>query len=605
MIVLAAGDSAISQNPRDTKAPQPPSLISTAKGVIQGTVVSADLGKPVRRANVTIVGGEVRVGRSVQTDDQGAFAFGDLPAGEFTLSASKGGFVDSIYGQKQPGSGRPGTAIRLLAGQQLRDLSLPLARGAVITGRVLDEVGDPAFGVTVRLYRYVMKAGERALQGGETDVTDDRGVYRIPALLPGEYIVSVNSSLATTAGVIKVSGTVEYGRLLDMVQIVESGAANRVRNPVAASKTGFAQSFYPGVLQVGAATSITLGPGEERPNVDFNLQVVPMVQLSGVVSGSTGPVSGATVQLIDSAQPPGFGGRSARTGADGRFTFDTVPPGQYSLMSRTVPKGAPQLEASAAEAAQFFATVADKEKLAVAQALNAVAQMWAAADVSIDGRDVNDVSLLLQPGLTVAGRMTADAGTEPAFGRISVGLAPVGVQRGDQSTIGPAPLDADGRFSIRGVAPGRYRLVVMGGMPSGFSLASAVFNGRDILDVPLEINGTENIGEGVVTLTNKTTEVSGQVRAMNGDPAAGVTMIAYPADEKLWVPESRRIIAVRPATDGKYLLRNLPPGEYRLIAVADVEPGRWFDPAFLRELAGFTTFSMSPGGKYAQDFQVR
>ena len=147
--------SLLAQVPRDVKPPAqtPTPILSTGKGTIQGTVVSADLGRPVRRANVTVAGGDIRTVRSTQTDEQGAFSFPDLPAGEFTLSAGKGGFVESIYGQKQPGSGRPGTPIRVLAGQQIKDLSLPLARGGVITGRVLDEVGDPAYGVNVRLIK--------------------------------------------------------------------------------------------------------------------------------------------------------------------------------------------------------------------------------------------------------------------------------------------------------------------------------------------------------------------------------------------------------------------------------------------------------------------
>ena len=611
VVVLATGATPLAQNPRDLRTPQAPASVAAGKGSIQGVVVSSDLGRPVRRANVAISGGDVRMARTVQTDEQGAFSFTDLPTGEFTLTASKGGFVDSIYGQKQPGSGRPGTPIRLLAGQQLKDVSMPLARGGVITGRVLDEVGDPAYGINVRLYRWVMKSGERTLAPGESAVTDDRGIYRIPALLPGEYVASVNPGVSG-GGVFKLAAGLEYVKAMEAIEyeIALSGSATRVGlrlppSPTGAPKTGFAQSFYPGVTQVGAANSITLGPGEERPNIDFNLQVVPIVQVSGTVTGATGPVSGATVQLIDSSQPAGFGGRTARTGTDGRFTFDSVPPGQYSLMCRAVPKGAPQLEASAREAAMFFAGVEDKERITVARAINAVAQMWASADVSVDGRDVTDLGLLLQPGLTVSGRLAVDTGAALPSNRISVGFAPVGLQIGEQATIGPAALEADGRFSIKGVTPGRYRLVVMGGMPSGFSLASAVFNGQDILDVPIEITGNPNVGEGTVTLTAKTTEVSGHVRAMNGDPAPGVTMIAYPAEERFWVPESRRIMAARPATDGRYQFRNLPPGEYRLIAVSDVEPGRWFDPAFLRQLAGFTTFTMSPGGKHAQDFQVK
>jgi len=604
-IVVLAGVSALAQQTRDTKAPPAAANAAALKGSIHGTVVATDTGRPVRRATVNVSGGDVRVSRTVQSDELGVFSFTDLPAGEFMVTANKGGFVESIYGQRQPGSGRPGTPIRLQAGQQLKDLSMPLARGGVITGRVLDEVGDAAYGVNVRLYRWVMKSGERTLQQAESAVTDDRGIYRIPALLPGEYVVSVNPTLAGAMS-FKVAGGVEYAKVMEMMVVEGNLTTRRAVTPdSSAPKTGFAQSFYPGVAQVGAATSITLAPSEERPNIDFSLQVVPIARLSGTVTGATGPVTGAMVQLSDAAQPPGLGVRTARTGPDGRFTFDDVAPGQYSLMTRTVPKGAPQLEASAKEAAQFFAFIEEKERAVAARAINAVAQMWASTEVSVDGRDVNDVSLLLQPGLTVTGRIATESGNEQVYSRLTVGFAPVGLQKGDQATIGPAAVEADGRFSIKGVTPGRYRLIVMGGMPSGFSLASAVFNGQDILDIPIEVTGQQNVGDGTVTLTNKATEVSGHVRAMNGDPAPGVTMIAYPVDERFWVPESRRIVSVRPATDGKYQFRNLPPGEYRLIAVSDVEPGRWFDPAFLRQLTGFSTLSLSAGGKHAQDFQVR
>src|SRR6185436_16203804 len=124
-----------------------------------------------------------------------------------------------IYGQKQPGSGRPGTPIRLLAGQQLKDISLQIARGGVITGRVVDEVGDPAYGMNVRAYRWVMQSGERTLQQGGSDTTDDRGIYRIPALVTGDYVVGVvPSSLGNFA--VKLNGAIEYAKVLDVVEMV-------------------------------------------------------------------------------------------------------------------------------------------------------------------------------------------------------------------------------------------------------------------------------------------------------------------------------------------------------------------------------------------------
>jgi hypothetical protein len=185
---------------RDPKPPLPAGqqpVSGTGTGVISGTVISAESGNPVRRARVVAVGGWVRVSRSMETDEQGAFRFTDLPAGDFTLTASKGGYVESTFGQKQPGSGRPGTPIHLLDNQQLAGVSLPLSRGAVITGAVYEETGEPAFDQTIELLRWVMTSGERSLEQVATASTDDRGMFRFPALQTGDYLVCTVGTLGS------------------------------------------------------------------------------------------------------------------------------------------------------------------------------------------------------------------------------------------------------------------------------------------------------------------------------------------------------------------------------------------------------------------------
>jgi uncharacterized protein (DUF2141 family) len=600
---------------RDQK---PPAAVAApqATASISGVVVSADLGRPVRRATVTAssgAGSDVRTLQTAQTDDAGAFTFPKLAPGEYTLSANKGGFVESIYGQRQPGSGRLGTPIRLTAGQQLKDLNVPLARGGVLTGVVLDEVGDPAFGITVRAYKWLMKSGERSLVDTASGVTDDRGIYRIPALLPGEYVAGVMPPAGDMMS-IKLNGVTEYVKVLGAMEnryeiSMDMPVLARARDGAGGAvppRTGFARSFYPGVAQAGMAAAITLGPGEERSGVDFSLQVVPLARVSGTVMSPTGPVSGATVQLVDNSQPPGFGGRTARTSNGGAFVFDGVPPGQYALTTRSAQKGAAQLEGGAREAAEFLAKATDNLKAAqVGTAINAASLMWAATEIAVDGRDQSDVQLTLQPGSNVAGRVVTDTGAEVAYSRMSVGLSPIGALKNELGVVGPAAVDAAGRFTIKGVSPGRYRLTVMGGMPAGHSLASAVFGGQDILDIPLEATGAPGPADGLVTLTTKTTELTGTIQDAAGQPASAVTVIVFPSDERFWTPESRRIQGVRPATDGRYQVRNLPPGDYRLVVVSDVEPGRWFDPAFLRQLGGFATVTLGNGGRVVQDFRVK
>jgi hypothetical protein len=138
-----------------------------------------------------------------------------------------------------------------------------------------------------------------------------------------------------------------------------------------------------------------------------------------------------------------------------------------------------------------------------------------------------------------------------------------------------------------------------------FLLRSAVFGGQDVLDIPLELSGQDQPSGGVVTFTTRVTSVSGAVHEASGQPASGVTLIAFPADERLWTPGTRRIQAVRPGSDGRYVMRNLPPGEYRLATASDVEPGQWFDPAFLRGLAGSGTVTVAEGGIHTQDLRLK
>lgn len=599
-ILAVAGDQ------RDAR-PAPP---AAGSGSIQGIVTAADTGRPARRTAVTLSGGEPKIGRTVETDDQGAFAFADVPAGEFLLTARKPGYLESMYGQKQPGSGRPGLPVRLDAGQQVRDLTLTIARGASISGRVLDEVGDPASSVSVRVHRWVMRGGERTLQPGTSAMTDDRGIYRIPALAPGEYVVAIASTTAMGQNVmLQVDGDTAYVKVMealaglsDELQLIKGRPDE---GPAATPRRGFAPAFFPGVRRAVEAERIVLGPGDERTGIDFNLQVMPLAQVSGVVTGSTGPVSGAVVRLTEIDQPPGPGARTTRTTTNGRFTIAGVPPGTYRLTTVTVPKGGSRLEAGGREAAEFLAKAPDAARATqIGQAINAVTPMWGSADVAVDGRDVADVSLALQPGMTVSGRVvTSAAGNLPPLDRMTIGLVPVGAST--DPPAGPAAVDAAGRFMLRGVTPGRYRPIFMGGLPPGWSIATALFNGRDIADEYLTVTDGASPIDGIVTLTNQATEITGQIVDAAGQPGTGVTIIAFAADERFWIPDSRRIESVRPSTTGRYQIRGLPPGDYRIVAVADVEPGQWFDPEFLRALRSAVPVTLASGSRISQDFRIQ
>src|SRR6266513_919575 len=131
-----------SQQPaRDTPAqstPPPPA------GRISGRVLASDNGRPVKRARVFISAAEVPGGRGVLTDDEGRFQIVELPAGRYTLTVSKSGFVSLAYGQRRPL--QAGTPLQLADGQQLKGIEFRLPRGGVVAGHVFDEDGEAMAG---------------------------------------------------------------------------------------------------------------------------------------------------------------------------------------------------------------------------------------------------------------------------------------------------------------------------------------------------------------------------------------------------------------------------------------------------------------------------
>jgi len=603
VVLAAATVVAGQQTARDAAPPRP------GTGSIQGTLVAIDSGRPVRRARVSLtsVGGGA-VGQSVTTDDLGVFTFKDLPAGAYTLAASKPGYLDSIYGQRRPGTGRPGTPIQLIDGQHLEKLTFQLARGGAIMGTVIEEQGEPVFGQQVRVYRYVRRAGERTLQSAGTDVTDDRGQYRIPVLLPGEYIVSTfpreSPSDAAVADLKKMAETLVVNARAgaDEQALVRMKEEIARASEIKADETSesYAPVYYPGTTQASGAQSIMIEVGQERAGVDFQLQLVRTAKISGVVTAADGganALASTVIALVDADQiVPGVTARTARPDADGRFTIGGVPPGRYLIFARAASMTSfnvqgPTPESPVAKVASTFGAT----------------QFWAMSDVLVDGRNVPDLALTMQKGMTVSGVVRTDSSGGQTFdlARVRVSLSLVGpAGLGNLIPDIPATADAAGRFSISGAVPGKYRVSV-GGPPAAWTLKSAVFNGREALDFFVEVKPGED-QTGVITLTTHPGTLSGMLQDSSGQPTAAYTIIVFPSDERLWAAPARRILATRPATDGRYSFSSLPAGEYRLVAVTDVEPGQWYDPAFLRELSGLALpITVGDGERRVQDLRVK
>jgi hypothetical protein len=605
------------QPPRDPQG-QAPQAVGT--GSISGAVTVADSGQAARKVRVTLSGSELRGARSLTTDDQGRFSFVSLPAGRFMLSASKPGYVNVSYGQRTPGPGRPGTAIQLADNQRL-EVQLQIPRGGVITGTVLDEHGEAIPGTPVRVMRYTTQSGERRLQQAGSGSTDDRGIYRVYGLQPGEYIVAAtprNTGSAAMADQLRAQ--VEQMRVAAAAgaargaaaQILERVEAMQAQVPAQdEAVSGYAPVYYPGTTAPASAAAVSVGIGQERPGVDFQLQLVPIARVEGVVVTTTGQAAqNIQVSLVNIGYDvPGIGSATARPDRDGRFRIPNVAPGQYLLVARGTmggPAGREMREAM---------TALEERRVAVAgrgagrgQVPDAV-RLWAMTDVSVDGRNVDNLVLTLQPGMTVSGRVAFDGATAqpPAdLSRLRVSLSPFAPTAATRllATAVQGRVDASGKFTIAGVSPGRYRLTGSGAGP-GWTVGSSVVSGQDTLDVPLEVKPNQSVSNAVLTFTDRQTEVTGTLVDAKGQPAPDYTIIIYPAEREYWTPQSRRVQSARPATDGRFIFRNLPAGEYRVAAVLDPEPGTWYDPQFLQQLESSSMHvPLGPGEKKVQNLRV-
>jgi uncharacterized protein (DUF2141 family) len=554
---------------------------------IAGVIVTDDAEpRPLRRARIILENPDLDFIRTTISDDAGRFTFRNLVAGRYTLGAVKEGYVRVNYGAAWTGG--PGASISLADGLALNGLTLPLPRGATITGVLLDADGQPIPGVSMRALRYgFTPGGERRLTPVNITmaghITDDRGLYRIYGLAAGQYVVAAPASVPSPGGsqvVIMSEG--EIRRALEEVKQGQRRTAvepdvSPTADATESQAIGYAPVFYPGTTVASQAVLIPLGKGEERTGVDFQLQHVPMATITGSVYSPQLPSEFVRVYLIptgDVTLSVDTEVRSTLTRPQGEFSFANVAPGTYTVLAKGLGLG---LQSNGPLA-------------------------WATVEVRVEGQSERSVMLSLQPALAVSGRV-AFAGRPPAPDPTDVRVTLVPVLSGGQVSLAtvPARVDSTGRFTIRGVTAARYRLqATITGQPR-WMLSSSTALGRDAIDVPLDVK--QSVDGAVVTFTDAPGELSGVVQDGGGKPVASQTVILFTSDRAWWTPMSRRVRAAISSAAGTFSFRMLPAGEYWLTATSHIESGEQYDPALLERLAanGAVKTTIAEGEKKTLD----
>lgn len=581
-------------------SPQTPATAS-----LSGSVVASSDGKPIRRVTVTLAGGAPAGSRVAVTDDQGQFTFRSLPAGRFTLTASRLGYVTAAYGATR-GWRSPGVPIVIGQGQQIANLSLRMMKGGVITGRITDPLGQPIDNLEIGIGEQRTLNGQMTITGvpanggsashsGPTTETDDRGVYRLYGLPPGTFVVSayrVNGEPSRTFEP-TTSSDLDWAKSASGA----AGQASLPTPPPIAPNVGYVPAYYPGTTDPAAAAPVALAAGEERTGIDFQIDPVRFSTIAGIVTGPSGePVPGVTLFAVRvGAVTGGLSGGippNGWTDALGAFTIRGVPPGQFTILAQPRPLGA---GSPAANARAVPSTPA--------------AALFAKTDVAVDGADISGIKLQLVPGVTVSGRVVIESPARPlpadllgARVRISAPPAPMGAS----IAVPPVGIAADGSFTIDGVGPGSYVLSVSLPSPEGWMVKSAVLGERDLMKGSLDVALGQPIEGVVVTLTDRVTEISGRLLDQANHPAPDYYVLAYPTDRRLWsLGRDRLRPAVRPDSTGRYRIVGLPPGEYYLSALTDIQPNDYADPSFLEMLVPASMkLTIGEGEKKSQDVKL-
>lgn len=553
------------QPSRDT--PAQPKDPPPAAGRITGRVLAADTGRAVKRARVFASAIELPGGRGMLTDETGTFDLTDLPAGRYTLTVSKAGFVSLSYGQRRPL--QAGTPLQLADGQQLKGLEFQLPRGSVISGHVLDEDGDAMPGVIVRVMRYQYLQGERRLTPAGNGQTDDKGQYRVWGLMPGEYYVNAITRPGGPGGGFGGPGGFGGGGRGGRFGGGPGGAIDQ--DPI-----NYAPTYYPGAPSVDEAKPVAVGLSQEVLDISFSMQLVRVSRITGIVSNPDGtPVTSGNINLIADAG----GARGSRIGMnfggriqwDGSFTINNVAPGRYLLRARGDDSETPQ-----------FAT----------------------QPISVNGEDLPGVTVVLSAGATITGTVSFLPGASPAP---DVTQFRITAPSSDQSDFGPQPnarVDKDGRFTLSGLSAGAHLIRPSNGSRT-WILKSVTVGDRDVTDTPFQVRSGENLANVAVVFTDKQSEINGTLTTENGTPVPDYTVLAFPADATLWRPQSRQIMTARPDQTGKYRIRGLPPGDYYLATVDPSQQGEWFEPAYLDEhRSDAVRMVLSEGDVKTKDFTV-
>jgi protocatechuate 3,4-dioxygenase beta subunit len=444
------------------------------------------------------------------TDDDGKYQLTGLAAGQFSIMPLAKAFVVSTSGAYK----QPGQSITVAEGETITKIDFALVRGGVITGRITDTDGRPVIGELVHVVSKDTPDTGRptTMFDGPRNKTDDRGIYRIYGLGPGNYKVSIGQTAAAGSVAIMGMGGSQYTK-----------------------------TFYPGVAEEAKATVLEINEGTEVTNID-------------IVAGKSGRGFSVTGRVVDaeSGQPVpnvyvvhsslsegtqqlgGMNFSGSQTDATGKFRIENVQPGHYAAYMLAVGEGT----TSYSDQTPF--------------------------DVS--DSDVSGVEIKVRQGASISGVAVVENNFDPAVVSLlqTVSIFAFSSTKGGAPSFSRSQINANGRFSFSGLAPGKVQINMVGfpTPPKGLTLLRTEVDGIEQRE-GIEVSAGSKITGVRLVFGYGAGSIRGEVRSESG---------ALPAGQSLQV-------VIRPATGstrpfsggvdarGHFVVENIPPGAYEMSVV--------------------------------------
>jgi protocatechuate 3,4-dioxygenase beta subunit len=499
-------------------AQEPPRQIAR----ISGRVLGAD-GKALANAMVEAVGGG-----TAYTDSGGNYSI-EVNPGTYRVRAQRNGYVSAVYKLDETNS--DGTPLSVEAGQHLTSINCRLAKGGVITGRVLDENGDPVIGeaVSVKPKDRGRPAGLRPSSTLLQFNTDDRGIYRIYGLPSGSYYVSV---------------TVKQRKI---------GVRTGGRAQTSQQQT----TYYPGVTWLDEATEVTVAEGVETTSIDFKIKAESeKASIFGSVTGmGTGkPMAGVFISARSLDRPQISA--TARSGEEGYYEMKNLPSGRYVVRAQAFVREGPDSEIDLAPP--------DPQEV-----------MVGSASVELNFEFVR--------GGQISGRVLLEDGRVPKdVTKLTLTLRPSDPREFSwmQSPI-PRP-NSEGAFTIKGIPVGRYRLLVQGG--ENYYLKSVVFDDAEVKERGIVVERASQIRDVQVVLSDAGAVVRGRVMGDKA-PLPDAVVSLFSVDVLSGQPSGMQSqLGGRTDQRGEFNITAIRPGRYYIFAYMGSPP--WLGKMSLPEFLG-------------------